>query len=407
MCGYLLYLEQPRLISRTLPCTNPRQRRSKRAGIFRFGTTPVRAFHFLRVRCKHRSHLRLPSSLKSRRRRRGAGLPVLVFPVLVFPVLVALVSILLLHSVVEAASVQAASTQTGPETRTTTPTGTTTPPGITPATAYEPPKKPAAVSDPGVAINRAAHPDTTTDGTTTDLLTFIRALEAPRGYDDYERRIPIAPPKPLTTMTVGEVLDWQVDIRRSGAASTAAGGYQIIYLTLKRLVSTYGISRDLLFDASLQDRLARLLISECGTRPGAGAVKGHPRFGNCLAGIWAALPLTEGANKGRSAHQGAAGNRALTRPETVLALLAGHPVGIPVAISGPGTRSTPDPAQDPAPRGRVDQPLEADIRLGFGALRITDVNAAMRAARQNNTLTPSLRPPPATRTWKVDPYASQ
>ena len=28
-------------------------------------------------------------------------------------------------------------------------------------------------------------------GLTTDLLTFIRALEAPRGYDDYERRIPL------------------------------------------------------------------------------------------------------------------------------------------------------------------------------------------------------------------------
>ena len=34
--------------------------------------------------------------------------------------------------------------------------------------------------------------------TTTDLLALVRALEAPRGYDDYERRIPLAPPRPLT-----------------------------------------------------------------------------------------------------------------------------------------------------------------------------------------------------------------
>ncbi|MYH31365.1 MAG: hypothetical protein F4137_21565, partial [Acidobacteria bacterium] len=76
---------------------------------------------------------------------------------------------------------------------------------------------------------------------TTDLLEFIRALEAPRGHDDYERRIPVPPPKPLTGMTIGEVLDWQADVRRAGAPSTAAGGYQVIRATLERLVRTHGI----------------------------------------------------------------------------------------------------------------------------------------------------------------------
>ena len=266
--------------------------------------------------------------------------------------------ILFLHSAVQAA---------GPETRTTT----------LPTAAFERPEASAR--------------------TTTDLLTFIRALEAPRGYDDYERRIPLAPPKPLTTMTLDEVLGWQVRVRRSGAPSTAAGGYQIIHPTLKRLVSVYGLSRDLRFDARLQDRLARLLIAECGNRPEAAAIRAHARFGNCLAGIWAALPLTQGPDKGLSAHHGVAGNRALTRPETVLALLAGHPVAIPA----PESRQPPGPARDPVRTAPSDRPL------AFGALSITDVNAAMRAAQQNNTLTPSLRPPPATHTWKVDPYASR
>ena len=300
----------------------------------------------------------------------GAGLPVLK---------VFLAWILLLHSVAQAE----------PETRTTT----------TPTTAYEPPAYTAVETDRKTPRTSAAPARTT-----TDLLTFIRALEAPRGYIDYERRIRIPPPKPLTTMTVGEVLDWQVRVRRSGAPSTAAGGYQIIYPTLSHLVRKHGIDRAARFNPRTQDHLARLLIAECGRKGPRG---NHPRYGNCLAGIWAALPLTHGSRKGRSAHHGVAGNRALTTPETVLALLGGKPVAI-----GP---RPPDPATALARIGRSmrSQPL------AFGASRVTvetrqsdtpslsDINTALRKARRDNTLTPPARPLPEVRTWKRDPYAQE
>ena len=182
-----------------------------------------------------------------------------------------------------------------------------------------------------------AEPRTSTDPVqTTDLLTFIRRLEAPRGYDDYERRIPIAPPHPLTQMRLGEVLDWQRRVRAAGAPSTAAGGYQIIYPTLLRLVQKHDLDLNAVFDAVLQDRLAQRLIAECGPRPKVTAQSAHRRFANCLAGIWAALPLTTGPGRGRSAYHGVAGNRALTSPETVLALLAGTPVDM---------RRAPQPVQ--------------------------------------------------------------
>ena len=254
-----------------------------------------------------------------------------------------------------------------------------------------------AEADPRVTLTPAAAAQSGANTrTTTDLLTFIRALEAPRGYTDYERRIRIRPPKPLTSMTLGEVLDWQVRVRNSGAPSTAAGGYQIIYPTLKRLVSKYGISRNQLFDTPIQDRLARLLIAECGPRGSRGT---HPRYGNCLAGIWAALPLTQGRRKGRSAHQGVAGNRALTRPDTVLNLLA----GIPVLIPDQGKPTTPLGNRRKAP-----VPGERSVRtLAFGARHITveEINTSLRKARRDNTLSPSVRQSPATRTWKSDPYA--
>ena len=313
-------------------------------------------FQFMGPPRGRRSHLRLSPALKTRKRSPGAGLP--VFMRIVFWTLS-------LHSAVQA----------GPEPRITiTPMIT---PMITPATAYVPPA-PAATDG---------------TGTTTDLLAFIRALEAPRGYIDYERRISLAPPKPLTAMTVGEVLDWQVRVRRSGAPSTAAGGYQIIYPTLKRLVSKHGIARARLFNAATQDHLARLLIGECGRK---GPTRNHPRYGNCLAGIWAALPLTHGPKRGRSAYHGVAGNKALTHPDIVLDLLAGLPVTLPTYR----TRQPLNPAQAAQALRRIGNSI-GNRPLAFGASRITveEINTALRKARRDNTLTPPIK------TWKRDPYA--
>ncbi|MYI69795.1 MAG: glycoside hydrolase family 104 protein [Boseongicola sp. SB0673_bin_14] len=224
------------------------------------------------------------------------------------------------------------------------------------------------------ASSAAATPDTT-----TDLLECIRALEAPRGHDDYERRIPVPPPKPLTRMTVGEVLDWQADVRRAGAPSTAAGGYQVIRATLERLVRTHGIDPDALFDELMQDRLAALLVAECGD---PGPPSRHPRFANCLAGIWAALPLATGPRRGLSAYAGVAGNRALTDPETVLAVLAGEPVSLPDGTARDGLPAVSDEAV-----------------LAFGAVRLRRINSALREASAAGTLTPSVR------NWSFDPYA--
>ena len=225
----------------------------------------------------------------------------------------------------------------------------------------------------------AASPAPCAQGTTADLLEFIRALEAPRGHDDYERRIPVPPPRPLTRMTIAEVLDWQADVRRAGAPSTAAGGYQVIRATLERLVRTHGIDRNALFDELMQDRLAALLVAECGD---PGPPSRHPRFANCLAGIWAALPLATGPRRGRSAYAGVAGNRALTDPETVLAVLAGEPVSLPDGTA----REVPPAVSD-------------EQVLAFGAVRLRRINSALREASAAGTLTPSVR------AWSFDPYA--
>ena len=149
------------------------------------------------------------------------------------------------------------------------------------------------------------------------ILDFVARYEAPGGYGQVHAAVPESPLRPLTALTIREVLAWQKRIR-ARAVSTAAGRYQIIHNTLTRLVETYGIDPEQRFDPATQDRLGRLLLDECGH----GTRRKHA-FANCLARTWAALPLVSGPSAGRSAWHGTAGNRALVSPANFLAFLKG------------------------------------------------------------------------------------
>jgi hypothetical protein len=169
---------------------------------------------------------------------------------------------------------------------------------------------------------------TSTQAKDKSLLQFLRYYEAGGSYDRYYDGIKTPPPKPLTLMTVGEVMYWQSSLK--GVKSTASGGYQFIRKTLAATVAKYKINKRALFDATMQDRLARYLIDDCATARGIGDVA----FANCLAGIWAALPLVSGPNRGKSAYRGLAGNKALTTPSRVLAVIAGTPFSAPARKPG-------------------------------------------------------------------------
>ncbi|MCY4302389.1 MAG: hypothetical protein OXC68_11745 [Aestuariivita sp.] len=226
----------------------------------------------------------------------------------------------------------------------------------------------------------------------TELLAFIRSLEAPRGYTDYERRIALPPPRPLTQMRIADVLAWQRQVQQSGAPSTAAGGYQLLHATLKRLVQDHAIDPRARFDAPMQDQLARLLIAGCGPYPKPADVSRHPHFGTCLAGIWAALPRTSGRHRGRSVYQGVAGNTALTTPETVLALLAG------TSLKPRGTAADTTPHPDRSRQTVHNRPART---LAFGAVRVSDARQSMHAIHNSSRLTPSVHH------WAFDPYAQE
>ena len=149
------------------------------------------------------------------------------------------------------------------------------------------------------------------------MLDFIGSLEAPGGFDTVYYGARIAPPRPITTMRVGEVLDWQRRTVRGGSVSSAAGRYQIVRPTLKRLVDTGVVSRDETFSPQVQTRLGRHLLRETGYRAGDTSAA----TANRIAGVWAALPRIGGAGAGRSVYEGIAGNHALVKAGTYQGVL--------------------------------------------------------------------------------------
>lgn len=158
----------------------------------------------------------------------------------------------------------------------------------------------------------------TIDPHTRGVLDFIGSIEGPAGYDDYYRGVSSGPPRPLTSMSINEVLAWQDSIDAK-SNSEAAGRYQIMEDTLRDLVRSGQVDPNRQFNAATQDDLAVMLMKRRGWNPNSDK---HVAMGNALAYEWAALPLCSGIRAGRSAYSGVGKNKALTTCEAWMAVVA-------------------------------------------------------------------------------------
>jgi len=154
------------------------------------------------------------------------------------------------------------------------------------------------------------------------LLDFIGQLESRGSYDAIvwlvdRRRYP---PKPVSRMTIGEVLDWQDSIDRF-QNSEAVGKYQILEDTLRGMYRPAGLDRTTPFDESHQDYLATFLLRRRGLTDYVSGRISAEKFANALAHEWASLPLVTGPNKGRSVYAGDGMNRSLTKADEFLRIV--------------------------------------------------------------------------------------
>ena len=170
-----------------------------------------------------------------------------------------------------------------------------------------------------------------TQSAVTPLLDFIGNKES-EGYDDISGLISQSryPARPITEMTIQEVLDWQESIDRF-QLSEAVGRYQIMEDTLRGynndrstgpgnpLYTRAGLSAGALFSPENQDRMAIVLLEGRGLTRFLNGEISREQFANNLANEWASLPVVSGPNAGRSVYAGdRAGKRALTTVQEFL-----------------------------------------------------------------------------------------
>nr|WP_278521056.1 hypothetical protein [Brucella anthropi] len=178
------------------------------------------------------------------------------------------------------------------------------------------------------------------------LLDFIGGIEAPRGYDVIYGNNQDKLSKPITQMTIGELVDAQASFTKR-FKSSASGRYQFMRATLQGLARELGLRGTQLFDANLQDRLAFHLLKRRGYEDYMSGKISRAEFGKRLAQEWASLPVlaaTKGAHRdlkrGQSYYAGDPLNKSLVSPEKVEAVLdrvkaapsdvTSIPVGAPV-----------------------------------------------------------------------------
>lgn len=165
----------------------------------------------------------------------------------------------------------------------------------------------------GGAVNRGAG----------GLLDFIAQFEAPGGYNQVYGGSKVEPPRPITTMTVREVLAWQDRSVAAGSPSSAAGRYQVIQGTLREQVRAGVVGMDEPFSPKVQDRIGTALLEKRGLSDYQAGRISAAKFGDNLAKEWASLPAQLRDKRGRSAqgqsyYAGDGLNRAHTSQKSVL-----------------------------------------------------------------------------------------
>lgn len=133
------------------------------------------------------------------------------------------------------------------------------------------------------------------------ILALIRSAETSKGYEDFYSGSKIKPPKPVTQMTVNEVMEWQRRSVSAGSKSSAIGGYQMIHKTFKGVASELGLTGDEVFDSELQDRMGMHLLARRGYNDWVSGKITDQQFHQNLSQEWAGLPAATKDARGRKA----------------------------------------------------------------------------------------------------------
>ncbi len=171
------------------------------------------------------------------------------------------------------------------------------------------------------------------DSQAQNILDFIYNAESNGDYNRWHNGFAANPNKPLTEMTVLEVLEWQQD-SRANKGNSAAGAGQIIYTTLRGLVNEGVINADDIFNEETQNKANFALLEKRGYNDWKSGRISDNQFGNKLAKEWASLPVLETTrrkgriiNVGESYYKGISNNKSLVNANEFISVLDGTGLG--------------------------------------------------------------------------------
>lgn len=145
------------------------------------------------------------------------------------------------------------------------------------------------------------------------LLDLIKVHEAGGNYNAVYGKS--GSKRNLGAFSLNQILAMQVAARSRGVPSTAIGGYQFIYKTLRGLKGSMGLTGDEKFTPRLQDMMAMQLLRQRGYDAFKAGRLSKRAFALRIAQEWASFP---NPNTGRSVYAGDGLNASSVHPSRVL-----------------------------------------------------------------------------------------
>jgi len=224
-----------------------------------------------------------------------------------------------------------------------------------------------------------------------NLLDLIYSAESGQNYDAWNTQTKIKSERPLTELTVAEIM--AIQEKNSGNNGGAAGAGQIKKSTMQLLLNNNILSRDDKFTPEVQDRAHLFLLQNRGLNDYLSGGINLNEYGHRLSKEYASLPRMLGETPHISYYEGEAKNSARVKPSEITAQLS--------ALMTDGTSenapyqalSITNEAEEPdivAPKSIAGQYLnqaagpsatnEAESDLAFAALRDQEASGGITSA---------------------------
>jgi hypothetical protein len=153
-----------------------------------------------------------------------------------------------------------------------------------------------------------------------NLLDLIYSAESGRNYDAWNTQTKIKSERPLTELTVSEIM--AIQDKNKDNDGGAAGAGQIKKSTMQLLLNNKILSRDDKFTPEVQDRAHLFLLQNRGLNDFLSGQIDLNEYGHRLSKEYASLPSMKGKTPDMSYYEGEAKNSARVKPAEINAQLS-------------------------------------------------------------------------------------